>query len=352
MMVNLVMFVLAIRLIVTHNRKKAIEGHERPVMKFTIKTIISIIWLIVIFGLTWLFGALTITGASEVFQYLFIITNGFQGFYLFLFICIITEDGRELWIDIITFGKLRRKRTTFISTSKIHNACKVQKDGTATNTSGTGVLSITSPSTTGPNYFEQLSSPSSSSSNTSLPNDLEINEKPNEIEMSLVQKNEAAIAKDDKCLLCEVEEVFKRHSQSSNESELEQGVSFRDGIASSRISDTGSLDGFNVPICVADVESALTTESERTDEKVVIMANPAAIKTGWHVLENSPSFEKYTENTAFKLPSESVPVAVEQEMPHGRELEGAIRTNQDIENGGWQVLNTSVDEGSNATTSV
>ena len=334
MIVNLLMFVLAIRIILTHNKKKFIEGQERQIKKYTIKTMVGIIWLIIIFGLTWLFGALTISGAPVVFQYLFIITNGFQGFYFFLFVCIINKDGRDMWVYILTLGKLRRQRTT-VTTSRNHN--KERKDATiSTGVGGIGGMSFTNPSAPHENYFQQFrgSSTSSSSSNTGLPNDLEMKEKTDKIDMSLVQKDEEATAKDEKSLMCAVEQVFKRHSQSP---ELEQGLSFKDGIASSRICGAGTLHGFSVPISIADMESSLmVTESKMTDDKVEIIANPATTTTGWQMLENSPSVEEDTENAA-----------VEQEMPRGQESDGVIARNQGIENGGPR--NT---EGSNATTCV
>ena len=40
----------------------------------------------VLFGLTWLFWAMTVREASIVFQYLFVISNALQGFFFFVFI--------------------------------------------------------------------------------------------------------------------------------------------------------------------------------------------------------------------------------------------------------------------------
>ena len=370
MIVNLVMFALAIRVIVTHNRKKFIQGNERSLTKQTVKTIISIIGIIVIFGLTWLFGALTISGASRVFQYLFVITNGFQGFYFFLFICIISEDGRELWIDVITFGKLRRKRTTVMTLSKArYPDAKKPKDLTLTTAVGEGTLTATNPSVTSPNYFEHISS--SNSSNTGFPGDLDkgTTKKPDDIEMSVVINNESVIAKDKRSLLCEMEEALnerngskatvdegERHSQHSNESDLEHGITYQDGIASTgantdRISNTISLDGFSIPISTVDLESApVPTQLEITHDKVAIIANPNAItetETGWHILKTSPSAEEHTTLSPNRLLSpadESEIAAFDPQETH--EIDVLITVDPDIEKGAWQMLkNTpSVDE--------
>lgn len=92
---NVVMFILAVRVLVIHSMKK------KTSVKSTIKTMISIVGIMVMFGLTWLFGALTVREASTAFQYLFVIFNGFQGFFFFIFNCLISKDGREFWTNAI-----------------------------------------------------------------------------------------------------------------------------------------------------------------------------------------------------------------------------------------------------------
>ena len=58
-----------------------------------------------LFGLTWLFGAFTVSGASIVFQTLFVIFNSLQGFFIFLFFCVFGREGRELWLKVLCCGK-------------------------------------------------------------------------------------------------------------------------------------------------------------------------------------------------------------------------------------------------------
>ena len=67
-----------------------------------------------LFGLTWLFGALTVTGfggsgASTAFQILFVIFNAFQGFFIFLFLCVFSKDARESWLEVFTCGRYKSK---------------------------------------------------------------------------------------------------------------------------------------------------------------------------------------------------------------------------------------------------
>ena len=99
---NFVIFVLGVRVVVSQSRKKKIS------IKSAIKTMITIVGLMVIFGLTWLFGAMTVRGASTVAQYLFVIFNGFQGFFFFVSICLIGKDGRKFCTYLLT-SSLRSK---------------------------------------------------------------------------------------------------------------------------------------------------------------------------------------------------------------------------------------------------
>ena len=68
---------------------------------------ISIIGIMFIFGLTWLFGALTVDKASLAFQVLFVIFNSLQGFFIFLIFCVLGRDGREHWLEFLFCGRYK-----------------------------------------------------------------------------------------------------------------------------------------------------------------------------------------------------------------------------------------------------
>lgn len=109
-------------------------------IKSTVKTMVGIMGLMVLFGLTWLFGALTVREASIVFQYLFVISNAFQGFFFFVFICILGKEGRKFWIGVF------RKNT------KSHSI------KTSQNQFGTNLRTPISPlGTLNPSFAHQLS---------------------------------------------------------------------------------------------------------------------------------------------------------------------------------------------------
>lgn len=51
--------------------------------------------IMVLLGLTWLFGIFAIDGAKLVFQWLFCIFNALQGFFIFLFYCVLNTGTRK-----------------------------------------------------------------------------------------------------------------------------------------------------------------------------------------------------------------------------------------------------------------
>ena len=67
---------------------------------------LSIAGVISIYGLAWVFGALTVVSRSRfVFQVLFAIFNSLQGFMIFLFFCVVSRESRELWTQLFCRGK-------------------------------------------------------------------------------------------------------------------------------------------------------------------------------------------------------------------------------------------------------
>ena len=115
---NTIVFVIAIRVVIKSRKRTITKGNH---VCGTIKLMTGIAGLMVMFGMTWLFGVLTIRGLSTAFQYLFIIFNAFQGVYFFAFICIIGSDGREFWIE--TFKKAFTKQR-----HPLHSNGRLSKD--------------------------------------------------------------------------------------------------------------------------------------------------------------------------------------------------------------------------------
>ena len=74
-----------------------------------VRLMISITGVMFLFGLSWLFAALTITvpGVRYTFQILFTVLTAFQGFFVFLFFCLLNKEAREFWKEVLTCGKYR-----------------------------------------------------------------------------------------------------------------------------------------------------------------------------------------------------------------------------------------------------
>ena len=57
--------------------------------------------LLVLLGLTWSFAILAIGDAGIAFMYLFVICNSLQGFFVFVFYCLLREDIRKAWKSVL-----------------------------------------------------------------------------------------------------------------------------------------------------------------------------------------------------------------------------------------------------------
>ena len=109
----------------------------------------SIASVMFLFGLTWLFGALTVTGfgdskASTAFQVLFVILNAFQGFFIFLFFCVFSKDARDSWLELLSCGhyqskSLHRSQTRYASSRS--NSIRKVKTTNTTNSNFTSARS-------------------------------------------------------------------------------------------------------------------------------------------------------------------------------------------------------------------
>ena len=99
---NCAIFVVVIKVLIQHTFKKSSNTNSKKKNK---RLAISIFGVMMLFGLTWIFGAFTISGASLTFQYLFAIFNSLQGFTIFVFFCVIPKDTRELWIQHLVWCK-------------------------------------------------------------------------------------------------------------------------------------------------------------------------------------------------------------------------------------------------------
>ncbi|CAI9723771.1 adhesion G protein-coupled receptor E1-like [Octopus vulgaris] len=66
--------------------------------------------VMVLLGVTWLFGPLAVNEIKLVFNYLFCILNSLQGFFIFVFRCLLNPEAKMAWIQLIKMGTLKKKK--------------------------------------------------------------------------------------------------------------------------------------------------------------------------------------------------------------------------------------------------
>ena len=97
---NTIIFVIVISVLTKQIRKKyATKDHANQ--KIAVRLMISTMGVIALFGLTWVFGALTVREASTAFQFLFAIFNTLQGFFIFLFFCVFGKEAMTFWLQVL-----------------------------------------------------------------------------------------------------------------------------------------------------------------------------------------------------------------------------------------------------------
>ena len=79
---NTVVFVLVIHVLFKHSVHKFSNMDKKQQLWGTLKTMVSVVSIMFVFGLQWLFGAFTIAKASVAFQWLFVIFSNSSTFHL------------------------------------------------------------------------------------------------------------------------------------------------------------------------------------------------------------------------------------------------------------------------------
>lgn len=102
---NTVLFVIVIRVVLINAfSRKIVDLKNDARVRKTLRMLFSIVSIMLMFGIQWLFGAFTIGEASIAFQWLFVIFSTFQGFVLFLFFVGLNKEARDEWLRVFSFG--------------------------------------------------------------------------------------------------------------------------------------------------------------------------------------------------------------------------------------------------------
>lgn len=127
---NIVIFVVVLSVLIKHSKKKiqrAKASADGSSKEATIRLLISIFSIMNMYGLTWIFAILAFTQATFAFQLLFAIFNSLQGFFMFLFFCVLGKEARDSWTTLLCRGKLKRfGPTTSNSRPGAHHSSSAQ----------------------------------------------------------------------------------------------------------------------------------------------------------------------------------------------------------------------------------
>lgn len=115
LLINLVVFILVCRVLCSPRMtsgkddmiKKRIDS--RKVTAMQIKGAFTVM---VLLGVTWVFGAFAIGEAKLIFQYIFTVCNSLQGFLIFVIRCLSYPEARKAWYHFFTTGQLKRYKGT------------------------------------------------------------------------------------------------------------------------------------------------------------------------------------------------------------------------------------------------
>ena len=104
MVFNLVLFIWVVVVMVQHIRHKTVQTDQKLGFRKVIEIIVRLSGVMFLFGLTWLiaiFAVVSVPGLRETFQILFTVFNSFQGAFIFLFFCVLNQEARDSWKNVI-----------------------------------------------------------------------------------------------------------------------------------------------------------------------------------------------------------------------------------------------------------
>lgn len=139
---NVVLFTCVIVALIRHQVRKGKSNHyesykAKPKVKSVtvIRLLFSIGGIMAIFGLSWLFAIFTfsVTGIKDVFEILFTIFTSFQGFFIFLFFCVLNKEARDSWKQVFLYIYKKKADSSFLSSSAKHTTSTAVQSSTGSN---------------------------------------------------------------------------------------------------------------------------------------------------------------------------------------------------------------------------
>ena len=106
------MYVLIIRVLVLHTMGKIKRKETSLTASDSFKMLASYSSIMVLFGLAWLFAVFTFItepSISFIVQFFFCLFNILQGFFIFFFFIVLSNDSRDAWRSLLSKQKVDKK---------------------------------------------------------------------------------------------------------------------------------------------------------------------------------------------------------------------------------------------------
>ncbi|XP_052079943.1 uncharacterized protein LOC127718086 [Mytilus californianus] len=133
LIINTVVFTLVARVILKPKFRGHPNGGRRE--KVTPTQVRGAFTVMVLLGVTWVFGPVAINESKIVFNYIFVVLNSLQGFLIFVFRCLLNTEVRLSWLYLLKTGKFKRRRGPIPSTTDSSSSSKALHDSKINNCS-------------------------------------------------------------------------------------------------------------------------------------------------------------------------------------------------------------------------
>ena len=122
---NFIIYIVVIGVLIKHilDRNKRKSNKYGMTTTEAVKLLLSSVGIMCLFGLTWLFAVFTFTSHNDEFSFIihfvFAFFNAFQGFYIFVFFVVLSNDARKAWRGLLCKCLIKE---TSPSTYKLHSS--------------------------------------------------------------------------------------------------------------------------------------------------------------------------------------------------------------------------------------
>ncbi|KAM9847099.1 adhesion G-protein coupled receptor G2 [Aulostomus maculatus] len=122
---NFIMFIVVLVQLCRIKRQNPHNTHHRT----TMQDVRSVVGITLLLGLTWGFAFFAWGPVNLAFMYLFAIFNSLQGFFIFVFYCVLKENVRRQWRTYLCCGRMRLPENSDWSRTATQNAKKSSLNG-------------------------------------------------------------------------------------------------------------------------------------------------------------------------------------------------------------------------------